>query len=323
MHEKKAMESSKEQYIRFCEQNDSIPIFMQAWWMDAVCEKGEWNVLLYKESGEIRGVLVYYTVKKIGFQFILQPPLTQYNGIWLNYKDNQSENDKIHFEKKVIKNLIQQLDDLKFSYYNQNYNTNFKNWLPLYWSGFKQTTRYSYQIKDISDPEKCYQNFDYSKQKQIKKCTDSLHTIEINEDEFYDLLVLNYKEKKQEVLFSRNFFKRLYKACIEHQQGKIVAVADKQENIHAALFIVYDNYTSYDLISAIHPDFKSSGGSTLVVYEAIKQMSKLVKTFDFEGSMDQNIENSFSKFGTEQTAYFNISKSNSFLSKIYFDFFHR
>lgn len=317
------MESSKEQYIRFCKQNDSIPIFMQAWWMDAVCEKGEWNVLLYKESGEIRGVLIYYSVKKFGFQFILQPPLTQFNGIWLNYKDNQSENDKIHFEKKVIKNLIQQLDDLKFSYYNQNYNTNFKNWLPLYWSGFKQTTRYSYQIKDISDPEKCYQNFDYSKQKQIKKCIDSLHTIEINDDEFYDLLVLNYKEKKQEVLFSRNFFKRLYKACMDHQQGKIVAVADEQENIHAALFIVYDNFISYDLISAIHPDFKSSGGSTLVVYEAIKQMSKLVKTFDFEGSMDQKIENSFSKFGTVQTAYFNIAKFNSFLSKLYFDFFHR
>lgn len=296
---------------------------MQAWWMDAVCEKGEWNVLLYKESGEIRGVLIYFSVKKFGFQFILQPPLTQFNGIWLNYKDNQSENDKIHFEKKVIKNLIQQLDDLKFSYYNQNYNTNFKNWLPLYWSGFKQTTRYSYQIKDISDPEKCYQNFDYSKQKQIKKCIDSLHTIEINDDEFYDLLVLNYKEKKQEVLFSRNFFKRLYKACMDHQQGKIVAVADEQENIHAALFIVYDNFISYDLISAIHPDFKSSGGSTLVVYEAIKQMSKLVKTFDFEGSMDQKIENSFSKFGTVQTAYFNIAKFNSFLSKLYFDFFHR
>lgn len=296
---------------------------MQAWWMDAVCEKGEWNVLLYKESGEIRGVLIYYSVKKFGFHFILQPPLTQFNGIWLNYKDNQSENDKIHFEKKVIKNLIQQLDDLKFSYYNQNYNTNFKNWLPLYWSGFKQTTRYSYQIKDISDPEKCYQNFDYSKQKQIKKCIDSLHTIEINDDEFYDLLVLNYKEKKQEVLFSRNFFKRLYKACMDHQQGKIVAVADEQENIHAALFIVYDNFISYDLISAIHPDFKSSGGSTLVVYEAIKQMSKLVKTFDFEGSMDQKIENSFSKFGTVQTAYFNIAKFNSFLSKLYFDFFHR
>jgi len=37
--------------------------------------------------------------------------------------------------------------------------------------------------------------------------------------------------------------------------------------------------------------------------------------FDFEGSMDENVENSFKQFGTEQVPYFRIIKEKSQLFK--------
>ena len=46
-------------------------------------------------------------------------------------------------------------------------------------------------------------------------------------------------------------------------------------------------------------------------------MSQVVSVFDFEGSMMQNVENSFAQFGTEQILYFNI-KIQLLGSKNYF-----
>ena len=304
-------------YRQFCEVEKAIPLFLQAWWMDAVCkEKDSWDVLFYEESKIIKGVFVYYKTKKNGFQIIIQPQLTQYNGIWLKYDVEMTELKRLTFEKKSIGELISLFENTNYKYYNQNFHIGYKNWLPFYWKDYIQTTRYTYQINDISNPAECFEKFSYAKQKQIRKAEKSLfcHN-EMSADEFYDHLVFYYKSKHETVLFSKDFFVRLHEACIKHNQGKIIAIKDNYNLIHAALFIVWDNERVYNLISSIHPDFKKSGGSTLVVYEAIKQMSQKVKVFDFEGSMDQRIENSFSQFGTEQVPYFNITKFNSFIFK--------
>jgi len=87
-------------------------------------------------------------------------------------------------------------------------------------------------------------------------------------------------------------------------------------NLHAALFIVWDENCAYNLISTINPKFRSSGASSLVFWEAIKHMSTKSKLFDFEGSMDKNIEESFREFGSTQIPYFRIRKFNSVCFKI-------
>ena len=68
----------------------------------------------------------------------------------------------------------------------------------------------------------------------------------------------------------------------------------------------------------ITPEFRSSGATSLVFWEAIKLMSTKTKVFDFEGSMSENIENSFRQFGTTQVPYFRINKYNSLLFKSLF-----
>lgn len=311
--------SSKEQYVKFCVTHNSIPIFLQSWWMDAVSADGKWDVLLYKENGKIIGFLIYYIVKRFGYKLIVQPPLTQYNGIWIDYGGITNQNKKVHLEKEATDYFICELEKLKFDFYTQNFNLNFKNWLPFYWYKYSQTTRYTYQIKDISNPEKCFDNFSYAKQKQINKCISTLKSVEISKEQFYNLLAEDHLSKNEKVIYSRQFFYNLFENCKQQNQGKIIAVADENNNLHAALFIVWDKHIAYNLISAFNPKLKSSGGSTLVVYEAIKQMSQKVKTFDFEGSMIKGVENSFRQFGTEQVPYFSIYKYHSGLLKLYFN----
>ena len=312
----------KEKYRELCRRRADIPLFIQDWWMDAVCGKNNWNVLMHSIGNRLAGVLVYHLIKRKGFSIIIQPVLTQTTGIWLNYPENQSYTKKLDFENEVCTELINQLDTLEVSYFEQNFNPHYTNWLPFYWKGFVQTTRYSYQITDLSDLNRCFDNFTYAKRKQINKAKRTLHTVfDMTGDDFYNHLETNLKKKKNEdVIYSRTLFLRLYEACIKREQGKIIAVADSDNNIHAALFLVWDGKVAYNLISCINPDFKSSGASTLVVWEAINEMAKYTEVFDFEGSMDEGIEQSFRQFGTVQTPYFRIYKYNSQILKMLFSF---
>lgn len=309
---------NKEKYRLFCDAHRDVPFFLQPWCMDAVCKKDDWwEVFLYEKNDEIRGVFVCYFTRKAGMKFVIQPMFTQFNGIWLNYEEPMSAGEKLRFEKKAITNLISQLDKAGFDYLNQNFPPNFQNWLPLFWQGYKQTTRYSYRISDISNPEFCFENFSYAKQKQIRKAEKKLHvSFEMSGEEFYNHLSDYFKTRNENVIFSKDLFLSFHDACKKRNQGTVISVVDAEDVVHAALFVVWDANTAYNLISTIHPQHKSSGGSTLVIFEAIKHLSKIVPVFDFKGSMDQGIENSFSQFGTEQLPYFNIKKYNSLITRL-------
>ena len=50
----------KNHYIAFCQSNNSIPIYMQAWWLDAVCTDGSWDVCLaYNDAEQIK--IIHFT----------------------------------------------------------------------------------------------------------------------------------------------------------------------------------------------------------------------------------------------------------------------
>jgi len=313
------IQTNKERYRILCNDRNDIPLFMQAWWMDAVCNNKNWDVLFYKKEEKIIAVWVYHYVKKFGFKIILQPQLTQTNGIWIDKPLNISKNELISFENEVLSNLIQQFQKIKFSYYDQNFHTSVTNWLPFFWKGYEQTTRYTYQINDLSNTEKCFQQFSHAKKKQIRKAEKILDIdLLLSAELFYENLQQNLNASGHNVFYSKALFMRLFKECKQRNQGCIITVRDAQKQIHAALFIVWDKNCAYNLISTINPVFRSSGASSLVVWEAIKRMSKETKTFDFEGSMSENIENSFRQFGSIQTPYFRIRKYNSLLFKLLF-----
>ena len=42
--------TNKERYIEWVASLEYVPIFMQPWWMDAVCAGKEWDVLLAEDS---------------------------------------------------------------------------------------------------------------------------------------------------------------------------------------------------------------------------------------------------------------------------------
>lgn len=122
--------------------------------------------------------------------------------------------------------------------------------------------------------------------------------------------------QKSEISYSFEIFRRIYDSAYERNSGMTIAAYDCDHNLHAALFIVWDSNSAYDLISTIDPRFRNSGAASLLIKEALVILSGKTKVFDFEGSMIESVERSFRQFGAEQTPYFSISKTNSKILKV-------
>ncbi|MBK7639623.1 MAG: hypothetical protein IPJ22_06150 [Bacteroidetes bacterium] len=104
-----------------------------------------WYVVLYEENDTIRAVFPYCFKKKMGFTKIIMPSFCPYLGPWIKYPTNATEYERRSLEKKrVVQAWIKGLP--KFDDFRQKLYPGFDNWLPFYWAGFEQSTRYTYVI---------------------------------------------------------------------------------------------------------------------------------------------------------------------------------
>lgn len=297
---------NKEKYIKLCNEKNNIPIFLKSWWMDAICLDGEWDVKLVEENNQIIGALVYYIVNN---KIITQPPLTQKNGIWISYPHNQKQVTRISYENKIIRNLINELEKENIHSYNQNFDYSFQNWYQFYWRGYSQTTRYTYVIEDLSDLSKVYEDFDSNLRKQIRKA-EKIVTVKrgLNIEEFYKINKMTFDRQNMKIPYSLELLKRIDKECSSRKCREIFYAIDEEENINAAIYIIWDEEAAYYLMGGVNPDFIKNQATSLLMWEAIRYVSNYVNKFDFEGSMIENIEKFFRSFGGNYKAYFNIKK---------------
>lgn len=315
--------SNKEEYKAYCEKMGSkIPIYSQHWWMEAVCTGKQWDVIIIKnKGGEIIATMPYLYRERFGMKYILMPPLTQTNGIHIQYPADQNEHHRICYEKVICYEVDRQLSDLGLNIYLQNFEPGFTNWLPLKWRGYKQTTRYTYRIEDLSNLQKVFDNFDRNKKRLIKKA-ESLGlqcTTDMSATELYEMHSKILERKGEKHLVPKEVFVKVIETAISRGQGQILCIYHKEgeKRINeSSIFIAWDDETTYYLISAHDPTYAPFGTSSLITWEAIKLASQHSKVFDFEGSMEENIEDSFNRFGTHQTPYMQISKTQGFVAKM-------
>ena len=310
------MTTNKKKYINLCKTEKTIPIFSQAFWLNAVVESNNWDVAIVENNDhKIIGAMPYIWKKKYGFKILTMPKLTQTLGPWLRYPENQKYCSKLSFEKKIMAQLIEQLP--KFNYFTQNFHYSITNWLPFYWKKFQQTTQYTYIIEDLTNLGVVLGRFDHSKTKNIKRA-EQIITVKTDmlPREFYENHKHTLKKQNKMISYSYDLFDKIYNATHENKQSKIFYAIDKKNNLHSAIFVIWDNTEAYDLISTIDPDYRNSGATSLLIKTAIEYTSKIVTKFNFEGSMIEEVEKSFRRFGAIQKPYFNITKASHILLKI-------
>ena len=299
---------SLDEWDRFVDESPQGCIFCRSWWLEAVCPNG-FEILTLRKGGKIVAGMPMVISRKWGYTTVHMPQLTQTLGALLAPSNRKTYEGRLSHEMDLLESLVEAMP--KFDHFSVNFHYNFTNWLPFYWAGYKQTTRYTYVLPDLTDLDRVFSGFAHMKRKNIKKAEKLVEVREdLSAEDFYANHLMTLRKQGKVISYSYELFKRIYDATYGNCSGKTWYAVDSQQNMHAAIFVVFDHKSAYYLISSIDPDYRNSGAVTLLLRDAIAYVSQYTKRFDFEGSMIRGVEFSFRKFGAIQTPYFNISKDN-------------
>lgn len=297
--------TNKERYIEWVAAQEYVPIFMQAWWMDAVCAGKEWDVLLAEDSeGQILGAMPYLLRKRAWFKFIVMPQQTQIGGIWV---DSQVTGDKWK-TAEVCRMLKEQLDSMGLAYYYQQYLPGSLCVEAMRGLGFTTKERVTYRVEDLSDLDAVIDKFSKNKKRQLQKAL-SLHadrTMDI--EDFYRFHCQCLATRKRKISYSREFLLVLERKARRLGQSTVLCIRNADGEPYAAAFLVWDKKYMYYLIPAYTPAYKDSGAGALLVLEAMKMAREKQVMFDFEGSMDKGVAKHYQQFGSTPFSYFSVEK---------------
>lgn len=316
------MSESKARYREFCK-TEYAPLQFQPWWLDAVCGKNAWGAALCTDGGgRIVAVMPWFRAHRAGFEVLQLPPFSSYGGPWLQYPEEADfkRASRYSFEHKVMNDLINQLPS--FDFFVQHFHPDIQNWLPFYWAGFRQTTRYTYVFDGIENMDDALAGMKNTVRTDLKKA-EKVAAVSIEPDNWEPIFDLNRKSfnrKNRKHPYNKQIFKQLHQALHTRAQCLCLLARDRTDGRpHAGLYLAFDQKTASVILSGTDPAFKASCAVYLLFREALAFCAKHSLSLDLEGSMDPGIEHTFRSFGARQQPYFRITKArNRLLNLIYF-----
>jgi len=294
----------KETYRLLCSAEPSLPIFSRDWWLDAVCGADKWDVLLYEEKGCIRAALpLYLPLPKV----VSMPPYTQTMGPWFAAAAADTKYATALGQRQAVcKAFPGELK--KYASFLQNFNYAVTDWLPFYWAGFQQTTRYTYLLKDIGRRDRLWDNMSANIRRNINKAKEQSGIIVrqgIPADDFLRIVGLAF-ERRQKKLPHIARLAQLIATTKERGQGDLWGGYDTEGRLHAVAFIAWQESSAYYIAGGADPALRESGAHSLTLWDAIRDVAAYTGLFDLEGSMLPGVERFFREFGAIQTPYFTI-----------------
>ena len=293
-----------ESWNQFVDMSPQGSVFAKTFYLDAVGLPYKIGVL--QKNNTIKGGIV---LAKNELHLFSNPLFAKYLGILLCPIESKYVN-RITEEKKIIEKIVAHLNHSSFDY---TFHPEFKNWLPFYWKGYRQTTRYTYRIANLKSIDQIMQDAESRVRKNIRKAEK--HDIYVEDTislaDFYRINELSFKRQGGPIPYSLAFFTKFYNQLKAHNAIQLLAAKDMKNQIHAVCGIVYDGKCAYLLFNGSNPDVANVEANTFLVMRTIDHAANVTDAFDFEGSMLKPIERFYRGFGGQMTPYMNIWKANA------------
>lgn len=296
-----------QKYRQLCETEESIPLFSRDWWLDTVCGISKWDVILIENKGRIVAAMpIFKPLPNV----VSMPSYTQTMGPWFASESSDTKYRTLLGNRQgLCADLLDSLQD--YSSFLQQFPYTFTDWLPFYWKGFKQTTRYTYILQDITNTDQLWENMSANIRRNINKAKEKNGIVirkGIPSDDFLNVFKATFQRQNKPAPKDIEILKRIIKVCRKRNQGDIWGGYDETGRLHAAVFIVWQESSAYYIAGGGDPALRDSGAHSLVMWEAIQFVSQYTNTFDFEGSMIPGVERFFREFGGRQMPFFTIKR---------------
>lgn len=301
-------------YRQFCRTAPpDFPVFMQDWYLDAVCADGRWAPLIWEEAGRVVAVWPLFFKKKGPWEYVAMPLMGKMMGPYL-----LPECRKLSKEMRILEGLLGQLPT-DLAAFQQDFNYTNTNWLPFYWQGFQQTTRYSYLLPLQKPETELWAGISNDYRRKIKKAAEIVTVrSDLPLEELLRVCGLSFRRQELAFPLSLEYFQKIHHAFTLHQCARCFFAVDKISGVvHSAAYLVWDKGSAYYLLGGDDPALRASGSGILLQWSAIQYARDVLHLplFDFEGSMIKSVEKGRRDFGAVQKPYFRIRKEWSALWK--------
>lgn len=294
-------------YRDFCATRDDIPVFMKPHWLDAVCGSDAWQGLLASDdSGVVRGAWAIHVKRKMGMHAIILPPLTFFTGIWLDVDMSLPVDKQIDMRHVLLADLESQLP--AYTVFEQKFHHPLQDWLPFYWRGYRQETRYTYRFAKV-DMEVIGKNVSKSFRRNLRRA-DRIFSVEVSKDvpAFYSLVREVFDIRKESIPFTQHTVEKIFGALHGRDECRIYK-ATEPEGASASIMVVWDATTTYYILGG-RKGSNTRGATNLLIWAALEDAAQRGHAFDFEGSMIGGVNRFFRSFGAEMVPYLYVYKYN-------------
>lgn len=303
--------SNRSAYQKFCREIPNLPIFMEPWYLEAAQEQERWDAVLVWEGDRVMAALPYFVKKQAIFKAIVLPVFVKYLGPVLH-----PSRRLLKYQHRYYAQLIDQLP--RVDCFKQNFHPGVTNWLPFYWAGFQQSTRYTYRLA-VEDLESAFSGIAGNKRREINKAGKKLRLVhDLAPEAFYRVNKMSFDRQGISIPYRFDQFYRHHSALVEQEAGKMFFALDEQQNIHSVAYLIWDRQRAYFHLAGDDPTRRKSYAGFWLIWKCIAYTSQTLglKEFDFEGSMLPDIEPVRRRFGAHQVPYSQIWKYNSSLYQI-------
>lgn len=280
-------------------------VYAEPWWLEAVAP-GSWGVAEVETDG-IRRAVWPYVLQTLpgGLVRLGAGPLTPYLGPAVEFTDEAKRPKQISTSYSLIGELVEQLPS--YDVCKLNLRVDQGPWYPLHSAGFATSARLTYVLDDLSDMSALWDGTASSTRRAIRKAEKQLSiSTELNSQTLWKMVSGTYHRQGEEVPFDEALLERCVEAAVTRDRGRVFVARDDAGVPHASLFLVWDDERAYYLTGGGDPALRSSGGLSLLIWEAVKHAGSTSRTFDFEGSMVPSIEKFFANFGGRPETYFEV-----------------
>lgn len=278
-------------YRALCEEEPSIPLFSQAWWLDAVAGPEGWNALFSGPPDRPTAWMPYAFDRRFGFRRILMPPLTQQLYVGLRPEHAMKAANRLSFDMEALSALAEQLPRFDLLDYNAHFDL--PQALPFRWRGLETHCRWGYVLENLGDSQAVWNAAHERVRRAVRKAEKSL-TVDLGfyASELSRLMGQSFERQGFRAAFSAPLVERLVQELKSRNQCVILTARNAEGRPASALLLAWDRRAAYGLVSGFDPAFKELQGPSLLYWHAIRHTAEKLglSVFDFVGSMHPRIE---------------------------------
>jgi hypothetical protein len=282
-------------------------IFQQPWWLDAVAP-GRWDEATVERDGRVVARLPYVVRGPRRLRVLTMPPLTQTLGPWVEPSGAGPS--------KALGREIELLDALEAGLpaaeaFVQHFSPTMVNALPFYWAGYRVEVQYTYRLEGLGSEEALWAGLRGNIRREIRKARQRVEVREdLGLDLFHAVWAKTFARQGLAPPATLAELERLDAACAARGARAMLFACDETGRVHAVAYPVWDRNAAFNLLGGADPELRTSGASSVLMWESIMRAREVTDVFDFEGSMLRPVERFFRAFGSRQTPYLRVSRTS-------------